>query len=284
MEQNVEVESLDYSLKTEMLKYPILLVHGMGFRDRKRINYWGRIPQILEQKGCKVFFGKQDANGSIENNALQVAKALESALEESGASKVNIVAHSKGGLEARYLVSQMGYADKIASITTLSTPHHGSITIDKLLRFLRPIIWLGSKCSDLWFRILGDKKPNTYGAICSFETKNATVFNLATPDSPNVYYQSYAFVMKHFHSDIFVSIPSLIVKLFDGQNDGVLTPDSVKWGEFRGIYSGTGNRGISHLDEIDFRRKKLSKKSGEGISDITTLYVEIVENLAELGF
>lgn len=32
---------------SEKLKYPVLLVHGMGFRDSKRISYWGRIPAKL---------------------------------------------------------------------------------------------------------------------------------------------------------------------------------------------------------------------------------------------
>ena len=36
------------------LKYPILLVHGMGFRDHKILNYWGRIPKELEKMGCVI--------------------------------------------------------------------------------------------------------------------------------------------------------------------------------------------------------------------------------------
>ena len=34
------------------LKYPLLLVHGMGFRDNEYINYWGRIPDTLSAMGC----------------------------------------------------------------------------------------------------------------------------------------------------------------------------------------------------------------------------------------
>lgn len=52
------------------LQYPVMLVHGFGFRDGKRINYWGRIPKLLEEKGCAVFYGKQDSSGTIEDNAL----------------------------------------------------------------------------------------------------------------------------------------------------------------------------------------------------------------------
>ena len=55
-----------------------------------------------------------------------------------------------------------------------------------------------------------------------------------------------------------------------GENDGLLPPEAVKWGIFKGVYRGVGNRGISHCDEIDMRRRPLSKKAGEGLSDIWT--------------
>lgn len=49
------------------LKYPILLVHGMGYRDGKHIGYRGRIPKALEQEGCRVYFGNQDSNATISD-------------------------------------------------------------------------------------------------------------------------------------------------------------------------------------------------------------------------
>ena len=107
------------------LKYPLLMVHGMGFRDRKHLCYWGRIPKVLESQGANVFFGHQDAVGSVEGNADIIAKSLDEVLKITGAPKVNILAHSKGGLESRYLYNH-GYSDKIASITTIDTPHHES--------------------------------------------------------------------------------------------------------------------------------------------------------------
>ncbi len=64
------------SIPIDGLKYPILLVHGMGFRDSERLNYWGRIPRILEQMGCKVFYAHQDANAPIEINGLCIADRI----------------------------------------------------------------------------------------------------------------------------------------------------------------------------------------------------------------
>lgn len=266
-------------------KYPILMVHGMGFRDHDRLCYWGRIPKMLEKNGARVYFGRQDSNGSVESNARQIETALNKLLAETGADKVNIIAHSKGGLEARYLISTMGYGDRVASLTTLSTPHNGSKTVDKLLRFPEPVVRVGCKAVDLWFGILGDKSPDTFGAVNTFRTSAAEKFNRENPDDPRVYYQSYAFVMNKAFADITMCIPWFVVHCIEGDNDGLLPPEAVKWTNFRGVYRGQGRRGISHCDEVDMRRHRLSVQSGaNALDDITQLYLDIAADLKSRGF
>lgn len=269
---------------SDKLRYPVLLVHGMGFRDYKAVGYWGRIPKALEENGARVFFGKQDSNGSIESNAHQLRTALENALAVSGAEKVNIIAHSKGGLEARYLISSLGYADKVASLTTVSTPHNGSVTVDKLMKFPRGAVKLGCGVCDMWFRLLGDRSPNTYEAIKSFRTSDAKRFNAENPDAEGVYYQSYAFAMKKVTSDILMAVPWTVVNHFEGENDGLLSPNAVRWTNFKGVFYGSGGRGISHCDEVDMRRRKLSSEKDGDISDITDFYIDIINGLKELHF
>lgn len=266
-------------------KYPILMVHGMGFRDHKKLCYWGRIPKILEQNGARVYFGRQDSNGSVESNARQIEASLKTVLAATGAEKVNIIAHSKGGLEARYLISTMGYGDKVASLTTLSTPHNGSLTVDKLLALPAPAVKLCCKAADLWFGILGDSSPDTYNAVNTFKTSTADIFNRENPDDPRVYYQSYGFVMNKMTSDITMCIPWLVVHSIEGENDGLLAPRAVKWTNFKGIYSGSGKRGISHCDEVDMRRQRLSVRSeNTSENDITELYLHIAAELKNMGF
>lgn len=272
------------SMKEQKLKYPVLLVHGMGFRDRKKLNYWGRIPEELEMLGCRVFYGNQDANGDIETNAAFIGNRINEIIEKTGKEKVNIIAHSKGGLDCRYAVSTLGFGDKVASLTTISTPHHGSKTVDLLMKLPEFLIKFAGFCVDCCFRLLGDKKPASYRAFVSFTTKSAEKFNSENADDDNVYYQSYAFVMKKPLSDIFMCIPNLVVGLIEGENDGLLTPTSTRWSNFKGIYRGAGSRGISHCDEVDMRRAPLSKKNGDGVSDIIDLYKNIVNDLCQMGF
>ena len=136
----------------------------------------------------------------------------------------------------------------------------------------------------MWFKKLGDVNPETYKAINGFKTSSAAKFNEDNPDQEGIYYQSFAFVMKHFWSDMLIWFPSLVVHLFEGENDGLLPPDAVKWGNFRGIVRSNSVRGISHCDEIDMRRLRLNRKSGNGISDIVDVYKNVAKELEEMGF
>lgn len=267
----------------EKLKYPVLLVHGMGFRDNKYVGYWGRIPNALRNIGCNVYFGEQDSNADVETNGRYLAERINQILEETGAQRVNIIAHSKGGLDSRYAISSLNMGDKVASLTTISTPHNGSKTIDLLMKLPHCLIKIVCFFTDCWFRLLGDKEPNTYQTLCAFTTDAASEFNRSNPNCANVLYQSYAFVMKKPTSDMLMWLPNLVVKHIEGENDGLLTPASVQWGDFKGVCHGVGNRGISHCDEIDLRRKPLSKTEGDGISDIVDFYVEIVQDLMKNG-
>ena len=42
-------------------KYPILMVHGVFFRDFRYLNYWGRIPAELEKNGARIFYGNRQS-------------------------------------------------------------------------------------------------------------------------------------------------------------------------------------------------------------------------------
>lgn len=89
-------------------KYPILLVHGVFFRDFKYLNYWGRIPKELEKNGARIYYGNHNSASSVEESAKQLKARILEITKESGCEKVNIIAHSKGGLDVRYMLSDGG--------------------------------------------------------------------------------------------------------------------------------------------------------------------------------
>ncbi len=62
------------------------------------------------------------------------------------------------------------------------------------------------------------------------------------------------------------------------KNDGLVTAESAKWGDFKKTFISTGRRGISHGDMIDLKREDY-----KGF-DVIEAYVEIVSELKAMGF
>jgi triacylglycerol lipase len=256
-----------------------MLIHGAAFRDDSKFyNYWGRIPGVLKAEGADIYYSGQDAWGSIEANAGTIRENILSILSKTGAGKINLIAHSKGGLEARYMISSMNMGKHIASLTTISTPHHGSKIIDIVYGLPVFLFRSISFFVDLFFKILGDKHPDFYNACRQISGIYCRGFNEINTDSPDVFYQSYAARMKSAFSDLFFFLSFLIVKITSGDNDGLVTVESAKYGEFKGVMEGKGLRGISHADEVDLRRR--DNRS----FNIIEQYVKIIDDLREKGF
>jgi len=265
--------------------YPIVMVHGIGFRDNKYLNYWGRIPSALETHGATIFYGNQDSWGSVHDNAFVLKQTIEKILLETGADKVNIIGHSKGGIDARYMISSLGMGEKVASLTTIASPHHGSKALDVLNKFPKFLIRISGFFVNTWFRILGDKHPDFLSTVTLLNTANMEVFNVDNPDKEDTYYQSFGFMMKRSCSDMLMFLMHFIIKIIDGDNDGIVSVNSSMWTNYHGTLSGQNMRGVSHLDEVDFRRMNFRKKGLKpGITDIRELYIEIVKDLKIMKF
>lgn len=266
-------------------KYPILLVHGLTSRDGENGNSWGRIPQALEERGAKLFFGGTDAVGSVEGNAAMLKARVNQILVETGSEKVNIVAHSKGGLEARYMISSLGMAGQVASLTTICTPHHGSQAIGPLIDKLPAWALRGvSSAVNAFYRLQGDENPDFYAAALYFVPSAMETFNEQNPDAPGVYYQSYAAAMRGPLSDPHLALPFLLIQRAEGENDGLVSVESAKWTNFQGVMRGATARGVSHADAADYHKMNFTcKESGDGIADIRLFYVDLAASLKAKG-
>ena len=264
-------------------KYPIVLIHGAGFRDLKWPVYWGRIPKALERRGAKIYYGLQDCWASTETNAREIVRRIDEILRETGAEKVNLIAHSKGGLEARMAASSLGAGDRIASITTMATPHHGSKTIDRLVGAPKLLFNMAAFAVNNWIRVVGTKKPDFMAVCRGFTTEHMAAFNRANPDVPGVLYQSFGCVMAQPFSDINLSTANFVLNRIEGENDGLVSLASAKWGENFTVLRGCGRRGISHLDAIDLRRRPFPDRPGDGVRDICDVYVAIAADLKNRG-
>ena len=103
---------------------PVVLVHGT-FGDSTN---WGYIEPQLRAKGYETFkldYG-QRGTGDIAASAQQLATFVDGVLAATGASRVDIVGHSQGGMMPRYFIKYLGGADKVDDLIGLSPSNHGT--------------------------------------------------------------------------------------------------------------------------------------------------------------
>lgn len=161
-------------------RHPVVLVHGiMGFDEigigSYRQAYFRAIPEHLERLGIKVYRPRLPALGSVTARAAALAEALAKIPEK----KANIIAHSMGGLDARYAISRLDCVRKVASLTTIGTPHRGT-----------PVADLGGGLLGSLLGPLLSKVGLGLEAVADLGTASASRFNLDVPDARGVRYFS----------------------------------------------------------------------------------------------
>jgi len=255
------------------LKYPVVLVHGIGAKDRSKIiNFWGRIPKILKERGIQVFLGNTDSWGDCDSNAKLLKATIDKILLETRTEKVNIIAHSKGGIDSRYFIWKYNSEDKISSLTTLSTPHNGSELAD--LIYKKTIFHSGTvkKVLNIFGKLYGDINPDLYNANCQLTSEKMKEFNESIGMDDKVFYQSLYTTIENPLDDLMMFHSHRYLKSIAGENDGIVSENSAKWGKNINKIEG----GISHTEIIDLKRKS-------GVN-IPTIYKKIINELSSNGF
>jgi triacylglycerol lipase len=114
-------------------RYPIVLAHGMGGWQELFgvIDYFYDLPAQLRAGGATVYVTSVSAFASTEARGEQLLEQVEYIAAASGAGKLNLIGHSQGGLDVRYVLAAR--PDLVASVTTVAGPHGGAPLADWLL-------------------------------------------------------------------------------------------------------------------------------------------------------
>lgn len=118
-------------------KLPVLLIHGYF----SKASVWQTWEQLLRNDGIIAravtfaddprTFVDEDACGSATAHATELDQIIEEFKRDSGSEKINIVAHSKGGLDARVYLANNLFDDDVANLIMIGTPNKGSILADR---------------------------------------------------------------------------------------------------------------------------------------------------------
>lgn len=261
-------------------RYPILMVHGVFFRDFRYLNYWGRIPKELVRNGARIYYGNHQSAASVADSGAELKARILEIIAQTGAEKLNVIAHSKGGLDMRYAVSKLGMDTYVASLTTINTPHRGCVFADYLLSRIPAA--LQQKVAAAYHAALkkaGDENPDFLAAVNDLTASACLAFNQEVLDMPGVYYQSIGSRLNRPSAGRFpLNFSYHLVKYFDGPNDGLVAESSFPWGADYRLLTVDGARGISHGDMIDLNRENIPG------FDVREFYVSLVHKLKEKGF
>lgn len=281
IEYELELERIEQNGETERCKtkYPILFVHGVFFRDSKHFNYWGRIPRSLKARGAKVYYGDHQSALAVAESAHELAARIRYIRDRYGCDKVNIIAHSKGGLDCRYAISEYGIAPYVASLTTVNTPHRGCLFADRLLSLAPDKLKNGvSTAYNVTLRDLGDDDPDFMAAVTDLTAAACRKRNdmLKMPDG--IYTHSVGSILKKWNSGQFpLNLFYHYVKQYDGPNDGLVGESSFAWGDKYTLITVEGKYGVSHGDVTDFTRANFKN------FDVLEFYSALVEDLKNRG-
>jgi triacylglycerol lipase len=217
------------------LQHPIVLIHGLGARSTYGpFEYFWGLPARLRAAGNRVYVANLTAWQTIENRSEQLKKQI---LENFPEGKVNLIGHSMGGLDARYVTSALGLgaAQRVASVTTVGTPNRGSVVGDIATGMLPDS---GFVAVDRLLKLLDSSAMGMRQVTSRYCIET---LNPAAPDIPGVQYFSASSAI----TDPIVRsalplfwVPYVVLKGYEGDNDGFVSVHSAQWGNYICTYPG----------------------------------------------
>jgi triacylglycerol lipase len=220
--------------------YPIVLAHGIArfdfLTDRflqkwnlflwdlslafDRLHYFKGISSHLKKHGFTVYATRVRFAAAADERAKNLRDEILAILHSGQYEKVHIIGHSMGGLDARRMIVREGMADKVASVTSIGTPHLGTSFADHgLERGGQQLIAMVGRVVNLTGFL-----DLTRSACQSFneQARHAEASN-------DVIYQTYAATQKRAH--LFFPLRGAwdIINEEEGMNDGLVSRTSQRW-------------------------------------------------------
>lgn len=276
--------------------YPIILCHGVcrfdilwkealqvDNSDDPKVDdkhYFKGIRTMLKKNGFEVFHTNVPWGASVKDRAgvlkHQIMKILQGPPQYE---KVHIIAHSMGGLDARHMMfddrNDGRIHDRIASLTTISTPHEGSPFADWGTEHLSQIIET-AKLIGLDLNAMKDLRTDS----CRAFNENPDVVEFEKQLSQTATLQTYAGHQDWYSTFWPLKFSHHIITDAEGINDGLVSVKSARW---RATDSHHELAKTDHLNELgwwDVAQAFAGEFSSQLLSRIHDLYLEIAQNVS----
>jgi triacylglycerol lipase len=248
------------------LKHPVVLIHGLGARSSfGPFDYFYGLPPRLREAGTRVFIAELPVFDSIARRAQALIEQIEREFPEG--EKVNLVGHSLGGLDARYLARTLA-PSRVASVTGIGTPNHGTGIADLVFKHVP------GPAFDAANRLMGALgwTLDAFREIAPEPMRGE--FGARLAPAPGVgYFSATSAIPRGFmlYSLPTFWIPHSLLKRLEGENDGFVSENSARFGEHIVTARGDHYAQIGHflgrtrgLDYLDFYGRIFGRLAREG--------------------
>jgi triacylglycerol lipase len=115
------------------LKAPVILAHGLfgfsriGLGPLTLTAYFRGIPDVLRAAGNRVLVTRVHPIAGVEFRGRRLGDRIRHVFPEE---PVHVIGHSLGGLDARRLIADPAWRKRVLSLTTIGTPHLGTMLAD----------------------------------------------------------------------------------------------------------------------------------------------------------
>ena len=260
-------------------RLPIVMMHGFGVGGSlMRGGHLHDQAMYLRSRGVRAYAPNVAPYNTVRARCEMWKTRIQHVCAETGSDKITVIAHSMGGLDARFLISQMGLHDCIAALVTISTPHRGSYLADFVLEQPDTVrSWMADMADWLGTHIIEDGTANSLQTVRELTPSFMKhSFNPNVPDHPGVQYWSYAGqagrgtnipvapIMRYLNTVLYNE---------EGTNDGFVSVQSAKWGVFKGTIN------ADHVRQVG-----MDAGFGGTPFDANTFYASIATDLFQAGF
>lgn len=105
---------------------PVIVIAGFASPDLGGLPLALRIHSATDAKYYTIAGSRGSGTGSIADGATDLSAKVDQVLAETGASKVDLVSLSMGGLTARYYLKNLGGTAKVDTLVQVVPPNHGT--------------------------------------------------------------------------------------------------------------------------------------------------------------
>jgi triacylglycerol lipase len=202
---------------------PVVLVHGLFGFDRigvpgAKLDYFRGIAEHLSSLGCQAHTVRLPRARSVPERAGNLVELIAKLPHE----RVDVIAHSLGGLDARYALAHLGLASRVRALVTVGTPHRGTALAD--LVDAGPLGVARRAISSLGVPL---------HAFDWLSTSELAKFNRDIPDASGVRYASVVAGIRDEATPVPLPLvaPHAYLRRVAGANDGLVPMSSQYWGE-----------------------------------------------------